>query len=162
MYQPAQSTQIIQSTPSRTEPHMYTILIFKHVEWVRLLKQWVGLRGGRDMDHGQHGAASDEGDPWHVLTYKANLVDPLWFVSGICVVRDGAWETSLMAWDDMWHAEVTCDDLFLFLFFTWSLRNLGELYRFVSIGARKNSRKGNEYKKYQDIGRQWWLSQVSQ
>ena len=58
MYQPAQSTQIIQSIPSRTEPHLDTILIFKYYEWVRLLKQWVGLRGGRDMDQGQHGAAT--------------------------------------------------------------------------------------------------------
>ena len=81
------------------------------------------------------------------------MVEPLWFVSGICVVRDGAWKTSLMAWDDMWHDEVTCDDFF-FLLFTWSLRNLGELYRFVSIGARKNSRKGEtQGKRVQKISR---------
>lgn len=70
---PPKSSNLLHPAPR----HMDTILIFKHIEWVRLLKQWVGLRGGRDMDHGQHGAASDEGDPWHVLTYKANLVDPL-------------------------------------------------------------------------------------
>lgn len=54
LFNPPKSSNLFHPTPS----HMDMILIFKHVEWVRLLKQWVGLGGGRDMEQGQHDAAT--------------------------------------------------------------------------------------------------------